>query len=236
MKISAVVIAKNEEKTISDCLSSMRFANEIILIDDASTDRTVEIAKQYKAKIFHQKMRSYSSQRNYGTSKTSNDWVLMVDADERVSRDLTREISNIKSTPAAAYSIPFKNYLGKKWLRYGGLYPDRHIRLFNKHHAAYKPSNVHENLEIRGQVEELRSPIIHLTYRDTFDYYQKVRKYAALEAKDTNTAPSWAEIAKTFYRKYLKLRGYKDGWAGLTSAKLLTYYQYLVRKEMKRAK
>lgn len=234
MRISAVIMAKNEEKVIDDCLKSIDWVNEIILVDDFSTDKTAAIARAKNARIYTRKLDTYANQKNFGISKARNSWILIIDADERISPELMREIQKIKLSKYVSYSIPFKNYLGNKWLAHGGLYPDRHTRIFNRKFAQYSPGNVHELLNIKGRTGKLHNPIVHYTYNNTFDYYNKVKEYSKLEAKDRKEVPTLTMVYKTFYRKYIKLQGYKDGWAGLISAKLLAYYEYLIRKEMRR--
>lgn len=235
MKISAIIITKNEEKNIHQCITSVSWCDEIIIIDDNSSDSTVKIAKKLGALIYNRTLDNYANQKNFGIDKASNDWVLVVDADERISEKLQREIKSLNPTTGiVAYSMPFKNYLGRKWLQHGGLYPDRHTRLFDRRFARYLPTHVHEQLDINGQTKKLRGDYIHYTYRNAWDYLHKVRRYARLEALDAKVCPTYRHALKTFYRKYIKLQGYKDGWAGLVSAKLLAYYELVKRRAMRK--
>lgn len=230
MKISVVIAAYNESDFIADCLNSVKFADEVLVIDDNSTDDTALIAKQHGAIVIKRKLDGFATQKNFGIDKTKNDWVLILDADERISAELASEIQALTKPRAAAYSMPFKNFIGKKLLRHGGLYPDHHTRLFNKKLARYGQREIHEMLDIKGEVAKLNGPVIHLTYANYREYYQKVKRYAALEAKVSSDAPSVARIVKEFGHRYLKLRGYKDGFAGLVSAVLLAYYQLELRR------
>lgn len=232
MKISVVIAAKNEEKNLRDCLKSVAFADEVVLVDDESDDATVKIASQYGARIFHRQLDGFASQKNFGIDKTTRDWVLVLDADERISPELAAEITDLKpSDHIVAYSMPFKNYLGSKWLRHGGLYPDKHNRLFNKTKAHYSQREIHEQLRINGQTAQLNGSIIHLTYKNYRDYLRKVKKYASLEANWVKRKPGRSLIIKTFFVRLIKEKGYLDGLAGLISAALLAYYQYIVRKK-----
>lgn len=235
MKISVVIAAKNEELMIYDCISSVQFANEVIVVDDNSTDKTATIAKDLKAKVFSRKLDGFATQKNYGIDKTSNNWVLILDADERVTEALGKEIVSLKeeSNDVFAYDMPFRNFVGSYWLKYGGMYPDRHIRLFNKQYARYGNREIHETLEFQGNLKHLKNDIIHYTYKDYSDYLRKVKKYAAIEAELDTEKPSALEPARTFYGKYLKEKGYKDKMHGLKSAALLSYYPHLKRRLMK---
>lgn len=236
MKISVVIAAFNERDFIADCLNSIKFADEILVIDDHSTDDTPDIAKHHGAKVIRRKLDGFATQKNFGIDKAKNDWILILDADERVSQELATEIQQLTKPAAIAYSMPFKNYLGKKWLRYGGLYPDRHIRLFNRKHARYGDRQIHEMLNIQGDIAKLGGPVIHLTYSGYLEYYQKVKKYASLEAKVSPNTPSIISVVKEFGRRYFKLSGYRDGIAGLVSAALLAYYQLEMRRLRRRKK
>ncbi len=233
MKISTVIIAKNEEEMITGCIKSASIADEVIVIDDYSQDKTTEISKKMGAKVFKRKLDGFASQKNYGIEKSKNNWVLILDADERLTPELSNEISNLKADRYIAYDMPFRNYVGKKWLKHGGLYPDRHIRLFNKKSCRYGDKEIHEELKISGEVGHLKNDIVHQTYSDFKEYAKKVKKYALLESETTEDKPAPIEPFKVFISRLLKQRGILDGIAGIKSAYLLGYYQYLIRQNMK---
>lgn len=233
MKITTVIVAKNEEEMIDECINSASISDEIIVIDDYSKDKTVEVAKKKGAKVYKRKLDGFASQKNYGISKAKNKWVLVLDADERLSINLSKEILDLKPYKSVAYDMPFRNYVGKKWLKHGGLYPDRHIRLFDKTKCSYGHREIHEELEIKGEVKHLRYDIIHQTYKDFGEYLDKVKKYSLLEAKYSKDKPSLLGPYKVFASKLLIEKGILDGIAGLKSAYLLGYYQYLIRQNMK---
>lgn len=233
MKYSVVIIAENEADNLTDCINSAVGADEFIVIDDDSSDRTAEIARDLGAKVYQRTLDGFATQKNFGIDKATNDWVLILDADERLTPELADEITGLKvDDKITAYQIAFRNFVGHTWLRHGGLYPDYHARLFDKTKARYGSRQVHEELETNGRIDRLNHDIIHLTYKNWREYYHKVKKYARLEAKSDRSRPSWTFITKTFYRKYVKDRGFLDGPAGLTSALLLAYYQYLKRREL----
>ena len=233
MKISVMIIAKNEEKSISTCLNSVKFADEVVLIDDYSTDKTAVIARNLKAKVYKRKLDGFASQKNFGIKKCKNKWVLILDADESLTPELQSEIKKIKSSNNVAYDMPFRNYVGDYWLKHGGLYPDRHIRLINKEKAQYGPREIHETLTIQGRVGHLKNDIIHKTYANYSEYLDKVKKYASIEAQTDRDKPPITLPLKVFYGKFIKEKGYKDRINGLKSALLLSYYPFYKRKMMK---
>lgn len=234
MKISVVIITKNEQQDLPECLDSVKFANEVIVVDDQSTDKTVELAKAAGAKVFKRKLDGFATQKNFGIDKTTNDWVLILDADERLSEGLQKEIQNLRpAQEIVAYNINFRHHLGRKWLKHGGLYPDPHVRLFNKKFARYGEREIHEQLNISGKTGTLKNDIIHYTYTNFDEYKAKVKKYAKLEAEADTKRPSVVHPYRVFLIHYLKEQGYKDGWVGFRSAWLLGYYQTLKRRYMK---
>lgn len=233
MKYSVVIAARNEAKNIADCMNSAKGASEFVLIDNDSTDDTVQIASKLGAQVFHRKLDGFATQKNFGIDQTTNDWVLILDGDERLTAALADEILALEPGKTVGYRMAFRNYLGHKWLKHGGLYPDYHIRLFDKRVARYGQRQIHEQLEYQGEIETLEHDMIHWTYRNASEYLAKVKRYAPLEAGWDQTKPSILAIAKTFYRKYIKEQGIRDGIAGLISAAMLTYYQVLKRRAAK---
>lgn len=230
MKPSVVILAKNEEARLPDCLASVAWSDDIVLIDDHSSDATAPIAAQAGARVLRRRLDGFASQRNYGIGQARNDWVLMLDADERVSPELAAELELLDpAANIAAYSIPFRNHLGRKWLRYGGLYPDRHVRLLDRRRARYGPKEIHETPVISGETCPLAGAVIHYTYRDVRDYLAKVEKYARLEAPLIQRPHRWVPL-REFGRRYLRQSGWRDGWCGLVSAVLLAWYQVLLHR------
>lgn len=232
MKISVMIAAKNEEQMLAECLKSVSFADEIVIIDDFSIDKTTQIAKKFGAKIFKRRLDGFATQKNFGIKKAKNDWVLVLDADERISSGLRNEILNLEENNIIAYSISRKNYIKGKWIKHGGLYPDWQTRLFNRKFAHYGKQEVHETLDIVGKVGHLKHDIIHLTYKNYKEYLEKVNKYAKLEVDWAKKRPKRRSVLKTFFVKYVREKGFLDGFAGLVSAVLLAYYQYIIRREM----
>jgi glycosyltransferase involved in cell wall biosynthesis len=228
-----VIAAKNEQDHLADCLRSVAFADELILIDDYSQDRTASIARAAGAKVFTRKLDGFATQKNFGIDHATHDWVLILDADERVSKTLRTEMRALQpARGTVAYSIPFRNYVGKKWLRWGGLYPDRHIRLFHRRYARYGSREVHEMLDIHGRTAALAGDIIHLTYASFREYLDKVHRYATLEAETATSKPRYRAGVRVFLDRYIRQQGFRDGMPGLASAALLAYYQIVKRWAM----
>ncbi|GAG55883.1 unnamed protein product [marine sediment metagenome] len=210
MKLSVIIIAKNEEEMIGDCLKSVAWADEVILVDTGSTDKTLEIAKKNlsKIKIVKTKKGSFSDWRNLGFRKSTGDWVLYIDADERVSTKLKKEIlstinypqtrtpctrtssmygkSSVRGKQLSAISsfrIPRKNFYFGKRVRYGGSWPDYVIRLFKRKNFIRWKGIIHESPKFKGNLGTLESPLIHLTHRNMTSCLEKSLEWTRLEAK-----------------------------------------------------
>jgi len=185
-KLSVVISAFNEEKKIEDCLKSVSFADEIIFVDNSSTDQTLKIAKKYTPKIFvRENNPMLNINKNFGFSKAKNDWILSLDADERISPELAKEIQssiiNHKSS-VAGYWIPRKNIIFGKWIEHTGWYPDYQLRLFKKGKGRFEEKHVHEMIKLEGEAGKLESPIIHYNYENISHFLKKTLLYAENEA------------------------------------------------------
>ena len=241
--ISAIVLTKNSQNTIRNCLESVKWVDEIIVVDDYSIDSTVSICREYAHKIFERRLDSFSSQKNYGIEKASSDWILSIDSDEIVSDELKKQIRTLLCTEVAlrdGYFVPFKNYIGKKWLRFGGLYPDYHLRLFKRGKGNFERP-IHEKVRITN-TGYLSAPVIHHTYENYRDFYDKVNAYSARESrylKETQAIPCFyylrlfLEPLATFLNVYVKLQGFRDGFAGLVNAVFLSVYNWRLYYLMK---
>ncbi len=220
-KISVIVIAGAEEKNIAECLESVRWADEIIVVNSESRDRTVEIAKQFTDKVFVRKWEGYASQKNFSLQQANNEWVLSVDADERVSPELTEEILSLDFSSADGYYIPRRNYFLDKVIRSCGWSPDYQLRLFRKSKAAMSDRIVHEGFIVHGKVERLKGELIHYTHTSIVRTLDKINEYSTLEASEKSEKirmtgaklffkPVWA-----FFQHFIFRRGYADGVYGL---------------------
>ena len=233
--LSVVVLTKNEESCIFACLDSVKWADEIIVVDDESTDRTVEIVKQFTDKIFIKKMDVEGRHRNWAYAKGRNNWVLSLDADEKVTDELRRDIAvAIKSNDFVAFSIPLRNYISNYWVRYGGWYPASKVRLFRKDKFRYEEAEVHPRVFIEGNCGHLNSDIIHKGYPDLEHFLSSINRQSTLEAiKWINTGRRMTllrivwRIVDRFFRRYLRKNGYKDGLYGFMIAYFDSFYQLL---------
>jgi len=192
--ISIVVLTKNEESMLVGCLESVKWADEIVVVDANSVDRTTELAKKFTQNVFKHGWISFSNSRNFGLSKTKGDWILYVDADERVTSQLKDEIQSVVSgqLPASqakrgesvvACAIPRKNILLGKWQKHQGWWPDYQIRLFKKDNFKGWVGDLHEQPNYEGKLKHLKNPLIHLTHRDVLSMMQKTIEWAPIEAK-----------------------------------------------------
>ncbi|MDO8662443.1 MAG: glycosyltransferase family 2 protein [Candidatus Omnitrophota bacterium] len=235
INLSVVVLTKNEEACIAECLESVKWADEIILVDDESTDRTIEIAKQYTSKIISRKMDVEGRHRNWAYAQTRNLWVLSLDADEKVTPELKPEIEEaVKSQEFVAYDIPLRNYISNYWVKYGGWYPASKVRLFKKDKFKYEEAEVHPRAFIDGKCGHLKSDIIHKGYPDLEHFLSSVNRQSTQEAKKwINTGRkmtlvwiTWRTVDR-FFRRYLRKKAYKDGLYGFVIAYFDSLYQIL---------
>ncbi len=238
-KLSVVISAFNEEKKIEDCLKSVSFADEIIFVDNSSTDKTEEIARKYTENIYEQKNdpSAIDLQKNFGFTKASHEWILSIDADEEVSKKLADEIrtrikNNVKEN---GFWIPRKNIIFGKWIEHTGWYPDYQLRLFKKGKGKFKEKHVHKIIKLDGESEKLKSPIIHYNYENISQFLQKMLLYTENEAnqlieKGYNLA--WQDSirfpTKEFVSRFFAREGFKDGLRGLVLSLLMAFYHLVV--------
>jgi glycosyltransferase involved in cell wall biosynthesis len=237
-KISAVVSVFNEEKNIERCLRSLTFADEIVVVDNSSTDRTVQLAKKFTDKIYNQKNDSskIDIQKNFGFDKAVGDWILNIDADEEVGPKLAKEIKEEIEKPADGYYIPRKNIIFGKWIQHSGWYPDFQLRLFRKGKGKFTKTHVHELLTLDGNIKYLKNEIIHYNYDGVSQFLQKaINIYVPNEAKnllDKGYVFRYTDAIrfplKEFLGRFFLREGYKDGFYGLMLALLMGFYHFLI--------
>lgn len=242
--ISVVVITKNEENNIADCLKSVSWADEIIILDDNSVDRTAEIARQFTGRVFFRQMDVEGVHRNYAYGLAKNNWVLSLDADERVSPELAEEIGRLFSnqTKNIVFTVPIKTYIGKFWIRHGGWYPASKVRLFDKRVVKYEEKGVHPRIIYHGTCGHLKGDIVHYSYRDFHDYFQSLNSQTTLEAQkwfEEKRKIGFLKVYRKFLSRFLKgyiwELGFMDGLIGLMIAYGDGLYQvmsYIKYKEM----
>ncbi len=236
--LSAVVITLNEEKRIHQCLSSLRFCDEIVVVDAGSTDGTVEIAKGFTERVFVEEWKGFGPQKQSAIQKARGEWILSIDADEEVSEALSEEIIDRlkEKDPPEGFLIPRKNLYSGRWLRYGGLYPDLVLRLFRKETGRFTTSMVHERVVVAGRVERLTNPIVHHAFDDLTRMIEKMNRYSSLWAeqmfrngKRATPLSPFLHATTMFLKDYLIRGGFLDGRAGFNVALLKAlgvYFKY----------
>lgn len=238
-KVSVVISVYNEEKNIKDCLESVAFADEIIVINSSSTDKTEEIAAKYTKQIFTKPNNAMlNANKNFGFSKAKNDWILSVDADERISPELAKEILSVVSNKEETngFWIPRKNIIFGKWIEHTGWYPDHQLRLFKKSKGKFPEEHVHEMVSVAGATGYLREHIIHYNYTSIAQFIDKTfRIYAQNEAAqllkggyEFNYLDSIRMPSKEFLSRFFAREGYKDGFHGLMLSLLMAFYHLII--------
>lgn len=236
MKLSAVVITKNEEKDISACLESLRFCDELIVIDSHSTDNTVMQAKAFTDKVFIRSFDDFSTQKNFGVTLAMHQWILSVDADERISQQLADEIKIIldhMGNDIHAYALHRINFIFGKKMRFGANRGDRPVRLFHKEFARFE-GIVHERLVVDGKIGVLREPLFHHSTSTAKEYIRKLNQYTRLESKQLYVRGitfgyfqfCFRPLARFFQRYVLQL-GFLDGAQGFFFALLSSFYDFV---------
>ncbi|MBI4320667.1 MAG: glycosyltransferase family 2 protein [Chloroflexi bacterium] len=227
--VSVVIIAFNEAAGIRECLGSVAWCDDIVVVDSGSTDGTPEICRQVTSKVFIRPWPGYSAQRNWAHQQARHPWIFILDADERVSSELRREIELLDPPDDVdGYTATCRNYLGGRWMRYGGLYPDFHLRLFRADKCTYA-GQVHEQPAISGKVLPLRGDVIHYTYDDFADYLAKINRYTSLQAEEfqrAGTRPRWLLLKPFVYfvRAFVRDAGWRDGSFGLLYSAMIGLY------------
>lgn len=244
--ISAVVLTKNEEKNIVDCLESISFCDELIIVDDFSDDRTVELAEKYfmnnkKLKIFKRKLDGdFSSQRNFAMEKAKSEWILFLDADERATPLLKKEIiykiDELKHIDG--FFVNRTNVLWGKPLRFGEFLGEKRIRLGKKKSGAWV-NKVHEVWNVKGHIQTLNNPILHYPHESLDEFLKKINSYSEIRAKELYVKGVRSNILKiVFYTKskflynYFLRLGFLDGIRGLFVALLMSLNSFLVRGKL----
>ena len=225
--LSVVIITKNEEDFIEEALRSAQFADEILVLDSYSEDRTCEIAEKYGAKVFKKSWLGFGKQKNFAINLAANNWVFVLDSDERITSDLKNEIIEILVEPNFdAYQVPRLNSFFGKNIMTCGLYPDYSIRLFNRFKGKFNNVPVHESVKVNGKVSKLKNHMLHLAYENVEEFIKKQKLYAELSEKKKSLlkaifAPCW-----TFIKLYFFKLGFLDGKHGFLISKIYAKYTF----------
>ena len=236
MKISATIITYNEERNIVRSIESLRCADEIIVVDSGSSDRTVELAQNLGAKVIESPWPGYANQKNLASDRAAYEWILSLDADEAISEALEAEIWQIKKNGPQfdAYTMPrLARYLGQ-WIFHSGWYPDRKVRLYDRSKAQWKGDYVHESVEVTGSLGHLEGRILHYTCDSLSEHLRTLDRYTTLAAEQIvaqkRPVPYWKLVVEpiwTFLNTFVFKLGFMDGLEGLTIAYMAAFYNFL---------
>lgn len=236
MRISATIVALNEERNIARAIESLGCADEVLVVDSGSTDATCEIATRLGARVIEEPWRGYAGQKNFAAAAAAHDWILSLDADESVTGELAAEILALKKdgTRFDAYSFPrLAQYLGR-WIRHSGWYPDRKVRLYNRTKAEWNGEYVHESVRVHGTAGELRGDLLHYTCASLSEHLRTLDRYTALAADEVRARKTPVSLRRltvdpawTFLRTYVLQRGFLDGRQGLAIAWMAALYTFL---------
>ena len=237
--LSVIIITKNEEHDIRECLESVAWADEVIVLDSGSTDNTLKIAKEYTDKVYSSvDWQGFGVQKNRVLTYASSDWILSLDADERVSEVLRQEIQKaVQSEGTTIFKMPrLSSYCGK-FIRHSGWWPDYVIRLFKRGEASFSNDLVHERLVFKGNATKLTAPLLHITYKDLDEVISKINHYSSLGAENSHQKAKRGSLRSAithglwaFIRTYIFRAGFLDGAEGFMLAisnAETTYYRYL---------
>jgi glycosyltransferase involved in cell wall biosynthesis len=234
--ISVAIISKNEAHNIEECIRSVDWAAEIILLDQFSEDGTSEIARRLGAKVFQEPWHGFAKQKNIAVEKARGPWILSIDADERVTLSLRKEIEEKLSLKdeCSGYYIARKNYFCGQWIRHGGWYPDFTLKLFRKDKGYFQDRAVHEKVIVNGKVGYLECPLEHFTYRSVSDFLMRLDLYSRLASQELPAKSKWTisytlclRPIFTFFNMYFFRAGLCDGAAGFFLAVSYAYYTFL---------
>lgn len=225
--VSVNIICRNEEKNIEECLKSVLWADEIVVVDGESSDKTTEIAKKYTDKVFVNKWQGFAAQRSFALGKSTKEWILVLDADERCSLELKEEILSFLSSNNIIFKgfrLPRRNYFLGKWIKHGGWYPGYQFRFFRKDSTTVSDRLVHEGYVINGETGVMKNDILHYTVQSVSEFMQKVNGYSTLQAEEKSgrRVIKFKDILLrpivAFYIQFFIRGGFRDGIHGLMVA------------------
>lgn len=235
--VSIVIVTKNEERNIRDCLNSAKWADEIIIVDAYSTDKTVQIAGEFTQKIYQRPWEGFGIQKNFAMQKATCPWIFILDADERIPPGLRDEIrAVIRSSPSeiAGYQVARKNYFYGQWMRTGGCYPDYQLRLLRNGSGYLDDAEPHNKMILKGEIGTLRTPLDHLTSPTISDHLRKMPNFSRLAAQEklkTKKNIGWYDLffppLATFLKMYFSKGACREGIAGFIYSGFASLYTFL---------
>jgi len=235
-RLSVVVVTLNEEERLRSCLESVAWADELIVVDAESQDKTVQIAREFTDRVIVRPWPGFAAQKNFGLAQAGGDWILSLDADEEVSPDLRDAIGRVLTAdgPHDGYRAPRRNIFWGRWIRHGGLWPDWQLRLFRRGRARFGERAVHESVTVTGSVGRLEGPLVHRSYRDASDFLARADRYSTLAAEEWVRAGARVRASDLvlrplgrFLSMYLFKGGWLDGRPGFLLAALYAYYVFI---------
>ncbi len=236
-RVSAVVIAYNDEPNMRACLESVTWADEIVVVDSHSTDRTAAIAREFTPKVYQHDFHGFGRLRNEAAARASHEWIFSLDSDERATPEVEAEVRRLVAgaDPAAAYFVPRKNFFLGRWIRHCGFYPDyRQPQLFRKGRLRYRDDVVHEGFDVDGRIGYMSQPVTQYPFRNIDHYLAKMDRYSDLMAQRMNSQGRRFRTHQlvthpifTFLKMYVGRSGWRDGTPGLILSGLYGYYTFV---------
>jgi glycosyltransferase involved in cell wall biosynthesis len=235
VSIAAVLVVKNEEKRLKQTLNALKWVDEIVVVDSGSIDKTVDIARNFTDKVYLRPWAGYGKQKNFALSKVNSKWVFSIDADEIVTKELAEEIKKaIKNDEYDGYLINTQLVFLGKPLRFGGVYPDYHLRLFKRGKGTFVELEVHEKINLNGKKAKLSGKILHYSYENLYDYLRKFNNYTTLFAKQevsqgkkVNNLYPFLRFGGELFKRFILKLAILDGYPGILYAFLSSFYSFM---------
>jgi glycosyltransferase involved in cell wall biosynthesis len=234
--LTVITITRDEERNIQECLESVQWADQLVVVDSGSRDRTVELARGYTGDVYSIDWAGYGHARNIALEHAAGEWILWLDADERVSAELAAEIRDLlgrDESGFSGYSVARRAFFLGKWIKHCGWYPSRVVRLFRKERGKFSENRVHERLELQGEVGTLQHDLLHYTDPNLQQYLAKFNKYTTLAAQDMASNGKsfrlWDLLVRppfTFVKMYILRLGFLDGIHGFILSVLSSAYVF----------
>jgi glycosyltransferase involved in cell wall biosynthesis len=233
--VSVVMVTYNEENNVENAMKSVKDFEDVVIVDSFSEDRTVELCRKYTKRIYQHEWRGFAQQKQIAVDYAEKKWILILDADERVTPGLQSEIAEkINSESTSGFYLPRKNYFLGRWIRHSGWWPDYTLRLFKKDRAYVQKRKVHEKVIVDGTTSYLNEPLEHYTYKSISEYIKKMEMYSSLSAEDLDAKRHGLTLLSmlvnpifVFNKMFFLRQGFRDGVHGFILAVLYSFYTFL---------